>query len=57
MQIAIDENLDDSNMVAFQTALLYTTTKGEIDDQCFDKTYCVLKICRKFLGVFYVLQP
>ena len=29
MQIAIDENLDESNMVAFQTALLYTTTKGE----------------------------
>jgi len=29
MQISIDENLDESNMAAFQAALLYTTTKGE----------------------------
>lgn len=49
MQIDIEDNLTESSMVAFQAALLYTTTKGTPVWSCF---YC---LCLSIDGV--VIDP
>lgn len=56
MQIAIDDNLDESNMVAFQTALLYTTTKGEITSVLIENIE-LLRSDGNFLVYIFMLQP